>query len=368
MKQISSLELGYLINELSLLVNSRIDKVYQAGKEELLIQFYVHSKGKKFLRIIVGKAMFLTDIKEEYDEPSDFCMFLRKKLSNSKLSGINQKESERIVELVFEKEETRKLIIEFFGGGNIILCDKEDTILLALIYHKFKERSILPKVRYGYPRSKINLFELELNKLREIFKKSDKENIVKCLAVDVGLGGVYSEEICLLSKIDKSKKPVDVDNKEIKKIFDNINGIITKELNPFVVYDGAEIIDVVPFDIKFYESYAKKKFDTFSRALEFYFSKFVEKKPSKYEKQLEKLKDIIKKQELRIKELEEKELDERKKAELIYNHYSLIKEIIEKINKASEKRSWKEIKEKLKGHKVVKEVDGKEKKIVLEIE
>lgn len=367
MKQISSLELSYLIKELNLLINGRVDKIYQLKKEELLIQFYVTGKGKKLLKIIVGKSLFLTDTKGEYDEPSSFCMFLRKHLSNSRLKEINQKESERIIELVFEKEETKKLIIEIFGGGNVILCDDNGIILSALSYHKFKQRSILSKLEYVYPKSLINIYKLKINELKKLFKESDRENIVKCLAVEVGLGGVYSEEVCLLSKIDKLKKPNVLDEKEIKDIFKAINSLNTKKLDPAVIYDGEKIIDILPFDLEFYKNHTKKEFDSFSNALEFYFSKFVKKKPSKYENQLKKTRNLIEKQESKIKEFKKKESDERKKAEVIYANYNLIKEIIEKINKASKKYSWKDIKEKLKEHKVIKEVDGKEKKIILDI-
>jgi len=367
MKQISSLELNYLINEFGFLINSRFDKAYQSGKEELLLQFYTPSKGKRLLKIIVGKAIFLTNIKEEHGEPSGFCMFLRKYLSNSKLKEINQKESERIIELVFEKEGTKKLIMEFFGGGNILLCDKNDIILSALFYHKFRQRSILPKAEYNYPKSKINIFKLKIDEFKKLFKESDRENIVKCLAVELGLGGIYSEEMCLLSGINKLKKPNSLDEKEIKGLFDSIIRLKNKKLDPMIIYDKGEIIDITPSDLEFYKNYTKERFDSFSKALEFYFSKFIEKKPSKYEKQIGKLKHIIEEQELMIKELEEKELDERKRAELIYGKYNLIKEMIEELNKASKKYSWKEIKEKLKNHNIIKEIDSKEKKIVLEI-
>ena len=41
--------------------------------------------------------------------------------------------------------------------------------------------------------------------------------------------------------------------------------------------------------------------------------------------------------------------------------------LIEEINKAAKKYSWKEIKEKLKGHKIIKEINPKDKTIVLEL-
>ena len=72
-------------------------------------------------------------------------------------------------------------------------------------------------------------------------------------------------------------------------------------------------------------------------------------------------------QEVTLNELKVKETENRKKGEIIYNNYQMIKDILDEINKASKKYSWKEIKEKLKGHKVVKDVDVKEKKVVIEV-
>ena len=45
----------------------------------------------------------------------------------------------------------------------------------------------------------------------------------------------------------------------------------------------------------------------------------------------------------------------------------MIQEILSEINKAKEKYSWEEIKGKLKGHKIIKDVDVKDKKVVVDI-
>jgi len=55
------------------------------------------------------------------------------------------------------------------------------------------------------------------------------------------------------------------------------------------------------------------------------------------------------------------------RAEIFYTNYNLIQNIITELKKAREKYSWKEIKEKLKGHKTIKDINEKEGKIILEI-
>jgi len=367
--QLASLEINYLIKEFKSLVGGRVDKVFQVSKKEFYFQFYVSNVGKRILKV-TDKLIYLTARKPVVEEPPGFCMFLRKQLDNSRLKEINQKESERIIEFIFEtKNGLRKLIIELFGGGNLLILDENDVILSAAHYEKYKDRDVLAKSSYKYPQMKYNFFDLELKDLKELFGKTEKDSLVKCLAVELGLGGVYSEEVCLLSKLDKNEKPQNLKEKEIKEILSIIKKIINKKINPVIVYDK-EAVDVLPFSLELYKGLEVKKFKAFNEALDYYFTKeFKEerKEKSAYEKKLEKLERIIEEQKQMIEGMKKSEKENRAKAELIYNNYQLVKEILDEIKKAKKKYSWGEIKEKLKGHKVIKDLDLKEKKIILEV-
>lgn len=366
--QLASLEINYLIKEFKVLIGGRIDKIFQVDKKEFYFQFYVSNVGKKILRI-TDKLIYLTARKPVVEEPPGFCMFLRKQLDNSRLKEINQKESERIIEFLFEtKEGKKKLIVELFGGGNLLILDENDVILSAAHYEKYKDRDVLAKSSYKYPQMNYNFFDLKLKDLKELFGKTEKDSLVKCLAVELGLGGVYSEEVCLLSKLDKNETPSGINNKETNEIFSIIKKIINKKINPIIVYDK-EAVDVVPFSLELYKGLEVKKFKTFNEALDYYFTnEFKEvKKKSAYELKLEKLERIIEEQKIMIKEMEKGEKENRAKAELIYNNYQMVKEILDEIKKAKKKYSWEEIKDKLKGHKIIKEVDVKEKRVVVEV-
>ncbi|MCK4521577.1 MAG: hypothetical protein KAU20_03310, partial [Nanoarchaeota archaeon] len=87
----------------------------------------------------------------------------------------------------------------------------------------------------------------------------------------------------------------------------------------------------------------------------------------KYEKQIKKLDIIIENQRKHIVEIEKDIKDESEKAECIYQNYNIISEILYEMNKAKEKLSWDEIKKRLKGHKTIKEINVKDKKVVLEL-
>lgn len=368
-KQISSIDLHFLLKEFEILKGSRIDKIYQPEKELLVFSLFKTNAGKKLLRIDIGKSAYIAEEKEAYGEILGFGQFLRKHLDGYFLVDIGQLKPERILRLVFKaKEDKKHLYIEFIGKGNAILCNEHDAILNALEQHDFRERSIRPKLKYSYPMMNFNLFDLEEEKLIELFRNSKKEMLVTCLATELGLGGLYSEEICLIAGINKNINPKIIDEKQSHSILKSIKKIINHEIDAKVVFENSNVIDFIPFDFMFYSGKEKQKFGSFNEAVAYFYSQFKELKETEQEKRIKSLQRIIEQQQNTIEELRKEEHEARQKAEAIYHNYQLIKEVLDELNKANKKYSWKEIKEKLKGHKIVKELNDKDRKVVVEVE
>ena len=365
--QISSVDLHYLIKEMQFLERGKIDKIYHPEKEELILQFHVSNSGKKILRIISGKFIFLSDYKGRYDAPSGFCMFLRKKLANARLRGISQVGSERICLLVFEvKEGKYRMYIELFGKGNIILTDENDIIINALEQKKWADREIKKNNKYAYPKKEHNFFNIKKEEFGKVLD-SGKE-LVYGLARDIGVGGTYAEEICYTSSIDKKKKSLS--KEEIEKVFKAFEGIINKDIGACVVYKEDKIKDIVPFELEIYNKANKKSFGSFNEAFDYFFKEECADKEefkSKHQLDIDKTKKILEQQTRQIKDMEKKAKDNTKKGEMIYENYQLVENILDEINKAKGKYSFNEIGKKLKGHKIIKRVDGKNKKVVIEL-
>jgi len=343
MNQLTSLDIHYLLREFKGLENSKINNIYQLSKKEFYIQLHTPNRGKSYLKIILPSFIFLTDKKESIEKPMNFSVFLRKHLNNARIRSITQKNFERIIEFQLEKEKTYILIIELFSKGNIILCEEDYTIISQLEQQKWSQREIKKGLTYKYPEKEYNFLEIKENELTKILKKTKKDKLVTFLATELGLGGSYSEEICSLAGIDKNKKPVLLKEEETKKLYSTFKKLKTR--TPDI-----------------------KGFKTFSNLIEHLSSEEI-KTPEeiRFQKQEEKLKNIIQTQEKKINELKKGEKECREKAELIYSNYQLINSIIKDINKAREKYSWDEIKDKLKGHKIIKEVNTKDKKVILDI-
>jgi predicted ribosome quality control (RQC) complex YloA/Tae2 family protein len=333
----------------------------------MILQIYVTSKGKQTLKI--GKNMFLTEEKTDSSEqPQGFCMLLRKYLTNSRVKEIKQIGFERITEIVFEtKEGTLNLFAEFFDKGNVIFV-KEGIIIAPLQQQKWKEREIKAKIEYKYPVKEYDINKIKAEEMKELLINSKQDIIVKCLAVDLGLGGLYSEEACLIASIDKNEKPSNVD---YKKMFEAVKGLLNKKIEAKAYYIDGKLKDVTPFSLKKYSSLEFKTFESFNKAIDSTKGKESteekqEQKTTKYNKEIERIERMIKKQEEQIKEMEREALEYQKKGEKIYENYQLIEELINEVKKVKGKLSIKEMKEKIKGHKIVKDFNEKG-EVIIEI-
>ena len=373
-KNLAALELSYVIKELDALIDAKLDKIYHPDKKMLLLQFHITGQGKKILRISVPDYIYLTDYKEKSPEkPSGFCMVLRKNLEQSRLRSVKQLGSERIVELLFEKKEKHKLFIELFSPGNLILCKEDGTIISAVETKKWKDRTIRGGIAYTFPKREINFFDLKKAELKELLKSTEKDSLVTCLAIDLGLGGVYAEESCLLAGIDKKISPKKINESNLNSLVKAIKSLCNKKINACSVYDEKSLVDITPFSLELYKDFKKQDFKSYNEALDNYFTgqvkeEKVDESELRYKKELEKLNKIIDEQKKQIERMQTSIKTNNGRAELIYTNYKLIESIITELKKAREKYSWQEIKEKLKDHKLIKDINEKESKITIEIQ
>ncbi len=351
--EITSLDLKFLVNELKEnLVNGKIRKIYSLNKGKFLFEIYTPKKGKFFL-YFDGTKIFLAS-KRTAEEPSGFCMFLRKRLMGENIEKINQREFDRIIEI---KTKNYILIFEMIHPGNLILCDLFYEIINCLKKQEWKDRVIKPKLKYEYPPSFPNPFTLNFNEFKNSIKNSEKKLIV-FLARDLGFGGEYAKEICLKAKLNENEIGKDLSEKEIKNLHETIKSIEKIKLKPTIYEDSFS-----PFPLEIYEEKKSKETKTFSQCLEKYFLK-LESEDKEEVKKREKLEKILNKQKEAIKKWEETEKKSREIAEKIYENYALIQKILGELKNLREGGfSWKEIKEKL-NYPEIKEIKEKQALII----
>ena len=366
--ELTSLDLYYLIKEFQEMVGARIDKVYEQDddKDEFLFAFHKSGVGKMMLRFNLPGVVYLTDYKQVFPEsPPGFCVFLRKHLASGKIKEIRQKGFERILEIVFTtKTGIKVLVCELFSKGNMLLLEKDGKIRGLLKSQNWQARTIRGGVKYEYPPDQTNTPSLDEEQFNNIISKSKMDSIVKTLAVDLGLGGLYAEELCKRAGIDKNKKKLD--DKELKKLFRELKGLFNEETKANKINN-----EVLPFELKLEEQNKGMLYKSFNQALdEVITQRVVKEVEARVVKEKQSKEDkvglIIKKQEERLKALEKSIGDNQKKGELIYEHYQELKCLLEQINIDRKKMDWQDLKKKYKANKLIKEIDEKKGLIIVD--
>jgi len=324
-KEFSNFDVFAIVKELdAILVNSIISNIYEI--KDLLILKLKTDFGKKNLIIKKDARINLTEYDYPIpDFPSQYIRSFRKLLKNRRILRISQYKFDRIIIIELSNLETGpwKFIIELFNKGNFLLLDENNIIIIAKKYKKFKERNVLAKREYIYPKSYGRDFlTIKKEEFIELFKDSTNE-IVRDISRKIHLSGLYSEELCFQSNINKKTPSNEIKNDEYDKLFEAFrklrNQLLFGQINAHIIIDkyGQEI-SVLPFEIKILKDYEKKHFNSFNEAVDDFFSK-------------KDIKDI--------KTPKDKKIDDliRSQEKILKNQTNYLKELNKKILALSEK-------------------------------
>ena len=313
-------------------LNSRVDKIYQPNKEEIVLSLRNKDGLHKLLisaRANSPRIHFQKHQIENPQTPPMFCMLLRKKLSSAKLIKILQTDLERVLFLNFEcinelgDHENLSLVVEIMGKySNIILLNENGTIVDSLKRvnaEMSSKRLILPGIKYQLPPSqdKFCLLNENIDKiLDKITNQPKTEHLNKTLLKTLqGVSPIICREIEFyvgngmtvvndeITHDEKTKLRTAL--KSLKDTVSNFDG------NPYMISDQSDS----PFDVTFIKpkQYADsaliKKFESFSELLDdFYFEKDVkERMRSKSQDLLKKLNNLNERLSKKIN-LQKKEL------------------------------------------------------------
>ncbi|MBQ1959626.1 MAG: NFACT family protein, partial [Firmicutes bacterium] len=186
----------------------KIEKVYQPEADELV--FVIHSKsGKHRLFASAGSAHarvhFISENPVNPPAPLSFCMLLRKHLQGGRIIAVEQKGSERIIEISVETMNelgfsvSKKIIFEIMGKhSNIIITDIATGKIIDSIkrvsFDVNRVRQILPGMIYQYPpeQDKIPFKEISSEQLGAL--AADGKTILRSVG---GISPAFADQLAL---------------------------------------------------------------------------------------------------------------------------------------------------------------------------
>jgi predicted ribosome quality control (RQC) complex YloA/Tae2 family protein len=223
---LAGIELRYLTNNISKkTIDYYVSNIYGINSKSLLFKLH-HPEKPDVLLMFSTMGLWTTSKKVEQIEINKLLKRLRSDLLRLKLTKIEQIGAERIAYLTFSGFDKEFIIIgEFFGDGNIILCNKEMKILALLHSIDVRHRKLQVGLTYTPPpENSVNIFNMTQKDLEEILSSSMPT--AKWIGRTLGLPTKYAEEICRMSKIDSKISGNQLTNDDTKKIFEAVREII----------------------------------------------------------------------------------------------------------------------------------------------
>jgi len=266
----------------------RIDKIYQPEKEELL--FSIHGSRAKYRLLLSANGgnarAHLTDTEYANPEnPSAFCMLLRKHFQSGKIIEIRQVGSERIIEIkIGHRNEMgfpveKSLFVEIMGKhSNIIAVDSETNKIIDAIKRISPDisrvRQILPGLPYVLPpdQGKVSFYHADAGFIEELFEKSAGIPPEKILLQNIaGLSPALSEEILFLAQHGPGTSSLGT---SCAKILMDLSLSLQKEHSAFVYEDANQLpLDFHVFPLHSLEGgTGRKTFPGICEAVDFFFS------------------------------------------------------------------------------------------------
>ena len=244
--ELSGIELHYLVNKISPKVSSGyyVSNISSITKNSILLKLH-HPAEPNIMLIVSTKGIWFTNKKYRQIEENQFVKVLSREIERAKISSVSQPGSERIFFLYFvnRANKVRKLIVEIFGKGNIILCDESMEILWILNPIEVRHRTLRTGSEYVLPPKRgEDVLQISLESMKKIASlQPNNTEVVKWLGNCTSLPRKYLEEILLQSAINTKYVNLLSDN-DIEIIYEKTKEITNKIIDeknhaPSVILD-----------------------------------------------------------------------------------------------------------------------------------
>ena len=323
---LAGIELRYLINE----INNRtqdyyLSNIYGINKNSLLFKFH-HPEKTDILLMLSTSGIWITNVKIDQIEPNKLLRRLRDDLIRHRLTEIKQIGSERIAYLTFSYHDKEFVIVgEFFGEGNIILCNNEMKILALLHSINVRHRQLRVGSQYVTPpQSDLDIFNITAKDFEDI--QSTSIPVAKWIGKTLGLPRKYVENITRLAKVESKKKGEEISNEELKCLFECTTQIVDSVVNgqhdPEIVRN--EEINVNPISLV---EETSEKIPSFMDGLDTVFTEIILSKgktvqSSSFDKKISELETRLDEQTKAVKTVTEKSANIAKVANSLFDALS----------------------------------------------
>ena len=253
--ELSGIELRYLVNE----IRSRVTSGYYVSginaitKSSLLLKLH-HPTEEDIMLVLSAKGVWITRLRFKPVEENSLESTAQKELERAKLDSIEQAGSERIVSMKFRHPDSRVRVVvcEFFGEGNLAICDESMQIITILNPIQVRHRTLGVGLRYAYPPARgVDVFEVTLDQLLALRNEAKNLDVLRWIGRGISMPKKFVEEVAKRAGIEPDKPAARLTEEEVEKIYSTVKSLVNdvsagKNHQPVVIMQGDKPLEALP--------------------------------------------------------------------------------------------------------------------------
>lgn len=281
--ELSGVELRYLVNEIAarLTTGYYVSNINAVTRGSLLLRLH-HPTQEDIMLMLSVRGIWITKLKFKPVEDNPLERAAQAEIERAKIESVEQAGSERIAIIKVRKLDgtARIMVCEFFGEGNIAICDEGMQILAILNPIEVRHRTLKAGLRYAFPPSRgVDVFNLSLPQLLSLRDEAKNLDVLRWIGRSVSMPKKFVEEVAKRAGIAPGKQAGQLTDDEVGKIFTAIRSLVDdislgKNHEPVVVMmtmtttQQAKPVDALPIITDEAKKLEVKKVATFMEALD----------------------------------------------------------------------------------------------------
>lgn len=223
---LAGVELRYLVRRIQDMTQGYyVSNIYGVDRNSILFKLH-HPEKPDILLMLSTAGMWITNVRIQQVENNRLVRRLRGDLRRLRLIKVEQPGLDRLVYLRFGGFDREFVLVgEFFGDGNIILCN--DTMKVLALQHAIEVRHRTLKVGLQYeqpPGPKRDALDMQYEDFQEIATRKDR--CVRWVGMNMGLPRRYAEGIMHAANVDPKSKGESLSDEQIRAIYESATGMV----------------------------------------------------------------------------------------------------------------------------------------------
>jgi predicted ribosome quality control (RQC) complex YloA/Tae2 family protein len=253
--ELSGIELRYLVSEIRSRVTSGyyVSGVNAVTKSSLLLKLH-HPTQEDIMLVLSTRGAWITRLKFKPVEENKLEAAAQAEIERAKLESIEQAGSERIISLKFRHPDGRVRIVvcEFFGGGNLAICDESMKIIAILSPIEVRHRTLDVGLRYAYPPARgVDVFEVTLEQMLKLRDEAKNLDVLRWTGRSVSMPKKFVEEVAKRAGIEADKQAAHLTDEEVEKIYSTVKSLVSdvsagKNHEPVVIMANEKPVEALP--------------------------------------------------------------------------------------------------------------------------